>query len=75
MLLLFGTTIVNYLGSSSKKITEQKELTKYEGYVVKKLKTDVFGNWIIAKKGREAVVLRCDDAIFSSLSVSDPLAE
>ena len=73
LFLLFGSSFINYIGVASKEITEPKELNKYNGYVVKKLKTDVFGNWVIAKKGREEVVFRCDEVIFKKLSVSDSI--
>ena len=73
LFLLFGSSFINYIGVASKEITEPKELNKYNGYVVKKLKTDVFGNWVIAKKGTEEVVFRCDEVIFKKLSVSDSI--
>ena len=73
LFLLFGSSFINYIGVASKEITEPKELNKYNGYVVKKLKTDVFGNWVIAKKGTEEVVFRCDEVIFKKLKVSDSI--
>lgn len=73
--LLFGTVIISHIGNASSEITDCKELKKYNGYVVKKLKTDLFGNWVIARKGRDEVVFRCDDALFSSLSISDSLGK
>jgi hypothetical protein len=75
LFLLFGSSFINYLGVASDEITEPKELAKYNGYVVKTLKTDLFGNWVIAKKGREEVVFRCDESIFSNLTISDSLGE
>ena len=73
--LLFGTVIISHIGEASREITNAKELKKYNGYAVKKLKTDLFGNWVIAKKGTEELVFRCDDALFSSLSISDSLGK
>ena len=73
LFLLFGSSFINYIGVASKEITEPKELNKYNGYVVKKLKTDVFGNWVIAKKGTEEVVFRCDEVIIKKLSLSDSI--
>ena len=73
--LLFGSVITHHIVEGSREITDPKELTKYNGYVVKKLKTDLFGNWVIARKGREEVVFKCDDALFSSLSISDSLGK
>lgn len=75
LFLLFGSSIINYVGVASKEITNPNDLAKYNGYVVKKLKTDVFGNWVIAGKGMEEVVFRCDEAIFSGLTISDSLGE
>ena len=75
LFLLFGSSFMNYIGVASKEITEPKDLNIYNGYVVKKLKTELFGNWVIARKGREEVVFRCDDALFSSLSISDSLGK
>ena len=75
LFLLFGTTIVNYVGSSSTEIKDSSELNKYSGYQVKKLKNDWFGNWVIAKKGRDEVAFKCSDSIFAELSVEDQLGQ
>ena len=71
--LLFGSSIIMHVGIASKEISDPKELKKYNGYVVKKLKTDWFGNWVIAKNGSKEVVFRCDEVIFKKLSVSDSI--
>ncbi len=75
LFLLFGPATIHHIGVASREITDLKELNKFEGYVVKKLQTDIFGNWVIARKGRETAVFRCDDLIFKSLSISDPLGK
>lgn len=71
--MLFGSVIIHHIGVASKEIANPNELQKYDGYIVKKLKTDLFGNWVIAKKGGKEVVFRCDDGIFKKLSVSESI--
>ncbi len=73
--LLFGPVIIHQIGIASREITDPKELKKYNGYVVKRLKTDIFGNWVIARKGQEQVVFRCDVEIFKNLTISKSLGK
>jgi hypothetical protein len=56
------------------KITEKEELEPYKEYVVV-LKTDLFGNWVIARKGKEEVAFRCTDAIFSDLELKKKIGK
>jgi len=69
LFLLFGTNIIYKVSSGSREIQTLTELNQYKGYKIRKLKTDWFGNWIIARKGQDEVVLRCSDSIFAELSV------
>jgi hypothetical protein len=76
LFLLFGTTIVYKVSSvSSSEIKDLTELNQYEGYKVKKLKTDWFGNWVVIKKGLDKEVLKCSDSVFAQLAVDDYLGK
>jgi hypothetical protein len=73
--LLFGTSIIYKVSSGTREIQDLAELSQYNGYEVKKLKTDWFGNWIIARKGQDEVVLKCSDSIFAQLSVGNSIGK
>lgn len=75
LMMLFGPVIMIKVSNSLKGITESTELEKYEGYVVTRRSTDLFGNWVTAKKGTSEVHFKCDDAIFEQLSIEDSLGK
>ena len=75
LFLLFGTSIAYKVSSASKPIQDLSELSQYEGYKVKKLKTDWFGNWVVIKKGLDREVIKCSDSVFTQLSVGDYLGK
>jgi hypothetical protein len=76
LFLLFGTTIAFKVSSvSSIEIKDLAALNQYEGYKVKKLKTDWFGNWVVIKKGLDREVLKCSDSVFAQLAVDDYLGK
>jgi hypothetical protein len=54
-------------------IKEKTQLEQYQGYVVKRKKTDWFGHWVTAKKGRKEIVLRCEESIFQDLVINKPI--
>jgi hypothetical protein len=67
--IYFGPALLLRLAENNWNITEKVELHPYAEYVVVDLKTDLFGNWVIAKKGNEKVVLKCTDSIFAELEM------
>jgi predicted membrane protein len=73
--LLFGTSIIYKVSSGSREIQKLTELSQYNGYKVKKLKTDWFGNWVVIKKGLDEEVLNCSDSIFAQLSVGKSIGK
>jgi len=76
LFLLFGTTIFYKVSSTvSNEVQDLTELNKYEGYKVKKLKSDWFGNWVVINKGLDREVFKCNDFVFSQLSVGDLLGQ
>lgn len=75
LMMLFGPVIVMHVSNSLKDITEVAELDQYKGYVVTKRSTDLFGNWVTAKKGTSEIHFKCDDKIFKLLSIEDSLGE
>ena len=76
LFLLFGTTIFYKISSTvSNEVKDLTELNQYEGYKVKKLKTDWFGNWVVINKGLDQDVFKCSDSVFSQLSVGDLLGQ
>ena len=56
-------------------LTDKAELKPYEEYVVVVMKTDLFGNWVIARNGKEEVAFRCTDAIFSELELKKKIGK
>lgn len=71
----FGPALVLRLAESNWNITEKEELEPYKEYVVVDLKTDLFGNWVVARKDREEVVLRCTDSIFAELELKKKIGQ
>ena len=65
----FGPALLLRLAETNWNLKDKAELKPYEEYVVVVLKTDLFGNWVIARKGKEEVAFRCTDAIFSELEL------
>lgn len=75
LMMLFGPVIMINVSNSLSGITDITELDKYQGYVVTKQSTDLFGNWITAKKGTSEIHFKCDDTIFERLSIEDSLGK
>ena len=75
LLMLFGPVLVMKVSNSLSGINEIAELNEYKGYIVTRRSTDLFGNWITAKKGTSEIHFKCDDTIYEQLSVKDSLGE
>jgi hypothetical protein len=75
LMMLFGPVTVMHVSNSLNDITEIAELDQYKGYVVTKRSTDLFGNWVTAKKGTSEIHLKCDDTVFEQLSIEDSLGK
>jgi hypothetical protein len=73
--LLFGTSIIYKVSSGTREIQKLTELSQYNGYTVRKLKTDWFGNWVVIRKGLDEEVLNCSDSIFAQLSVGKSIGK
>lgn len=73
LLTLLGPMIVMHASNSLNEIRDITKLDKYQGYVLTKQSTDLFGNWITVQKGTSEINLKCDDMIFNQLSVLDSL--
>lgn len=75
LMMLIGPMIVIYVTNSLSDITDITALNKYNGYVVTKQSTDLFGNWITAKKETSEIHFKCNDTIFKQLSIEDSLGK
>ena len=71
----FGPALLLRLAETNWNLTDKAELKPYEEYVVVVLKTDLFGNWVIARKGKEEVAFRCTDAIFFELELKKKIGK